>query len=165
MGALRTKKDYANIEPTRDDLDPIPTGVYVTRIESTEQKATSKGDGWYLNFQFNVIEGNFANRRVYGMIVLESANAKAQEIGDHQMRDLLDAMGRGYNPTTEEFFLGAIVPIKVKIDPPQKEGGKGRNSVTAFGMRADKNWKIRPTATAPTQPAPTEFNKPKNTFF
>ncbi len=55
----------ANEVDPMDTFDPIPAGKYLAIIQESEMKPTKSGNGSYLEFVFQVIEGEFKGRLLW----------------------------------------------------------------------------------------------------
>ena len=67
------------VEPSTG-YDPIPAGKYQAVITESEMKPTRTGNGQYLQLEFEIIEGEYKNRKVWARLNLENANADAVRI-------------------------------------------------------------------------------------
>ena len=70
----------ANNAPEPMSFDPLPEGEYMATITGSEMKATIKGDGSYLSLEYTIIDGPYANRKVWDNLNLDNPNAKAVTI-------------------------------------------------------------------------------------
>ena len=52
------------VEPSTG-YDPIPAGKYQAVITESEMKPTKTGNGQYLQLEFEIIEGEYKNRKVW----------------------------------------------------------------------------------------------------
>lgn len=125
------------------DFTPIPSGKYVLMAVDSDVRPTNAGDGSYAVFQFQVLEGQYENRRIFQNITLQNPNDKAVEIGRSQLSALCRAVGHvGQLTDTAELhdkpFTGTVGIEKGKGDYQDK------NKVT----------KYEPADAAPAAPAP-----------
>ena len=67
--------DADQVDPM-NEFDPVPTGEYIAVITGTEEKVTRKGDGKYLEFTFQIIEGIYSNRLVWTKLNLDNPNER-----------------------------------------------------------------------------------------
>jgi len=68
------------VEPA-STMDPVPTDWYKCVITNSEVKPTSKNDGHYINFEIQIIEGQFAKRKGFDKVNIDNPNPVAVEIG------------------------------------------------------------------------------------
>lgn len=57
--------------------DALPAGKYVAVINSSEEKANKAGTGSYLQFEFEIIEGEYTGRRLWVRLNLNNQNPDA----------------------------------------------------------------------------------------
>ena len=67
------------VEPSTG-YDPIPVGKYQAVITESEMKPTKTGNGQYLQLEFEIIEGDYKNRKIWARLNLENANTDAVRI-------------------------------------------------------------------------------------
>ena len=56
------------VEPSTG-YDPIPAGKYQAVITESEMKPTKTGNGQYLQLEFEIIEGEYKNRKVWARLI------------------------------------------------------------------------------------------------
>jgi hypothetical protein len=62
--------DFTQVEDK--NFDPIPKGRYTVVVSSTEIKESKSTPGnYYINWEFEVMEGDFAGRKVWAMTTLK----------------------------------------------------------------------------------------------
>ena len=59
---------------------PIPAGKYVAVINDSEMKPTKSGGGHYLQFEFEIIEGDYTGRKLWARLNLDNPNPDAVHI-------------------------------------------------------------------------------------
>ena len=88
--------DATNVAPDTGFGDPIPAGWYNMRVVESDLKPTkdnaSTGNA-YLAVQLEVIDGEYAKRRVFTNFNLKNTNPVAQEIAYKQLSALAHAVG------------------------------------------------------------------------
>lgn len=93
-------------------FEPLPEGEYLAIIESSEEKATKAGTGAYLQFTFQVIEGEYAKRKVWARLNHKNPSAEAQKIGLAELSALCRAVGVMTPQSTEELHNK---PLRIKV--------------------------------------------------
>ena len=78
--------------PARDNFDPIPNGEYPAVIIASEEKPTKAGTGSYLNLTFEIIEGDYAKRKVWDRLNLNNPNDVAVSIARATLSSLCKAV-------------------------------------------------------------------------
>lgn len=120
--------DATQVAP-QQEFSPVPAGVYVARIVSSEIKPTKNNSGTLLNLQFDIIEGQFINRKIFERINIQNANPEAEKIGQSQLSQLCHALNVLQLRDTEELH-NKPVKIKVKIRKDEQYGDQ--NAISAF---------------------------------
>lgn len=131
--------------PKSTDYDPVPAGWYEVSIVEAEVKDTKAGTGKYINVRYDIVGPSHQGRVVFGMLNIQNANAKAEEIGRQQLGDLMGALGIASLRDTDQ-LIGGRLSIKVKVEKSEEYGD--RNSVTG--------WKAIAGAKMPTPPEPKQ---------
>lgn len=61
-------------------FDPVPAGWYNVKIVESELKPTSNGNGAYLQLTMEVLDGDYAGRKLFDRLNLQNPNQTAVEI-------------------------------------------------------------------------------------
>ena len=121
--------DASTVDP-RQAFDPLPAGKYVAVITESEEKPTKKGDGSYLQLTFQVIEGEFENRKVWARLNLNNPNDQAVGIA----RAELSAICRSVNvmKLTDSAQLHDL-PLTIKVSQRKnQESGEMTNEIKGY---------------------------------
>lgn len=119
----------ANVNPNQKSFDPIPAGNYVAQIIQSEINPTKSGAGQILNLQFQILEGEFANRIIFINLNIQNPNAQAEQIAQQQLSAICHAVGVMQLQDTTQLHNKPMA-IKVKI---RKDGQYGdRNEISRF---------------------------------
>lgn len=84
--------DAEQVEPARV-FEPLPAGKYPAVITDSEWKRTKSGNGRYLQFAFQVIEGPHKGRILWARLNLENHNATTVEIAQAELSAICRAVG------------------------------------------------------------------------
>lgn len=103
----------ANVAPSTS-FDLLPAGWYNAVVAESTIKPTKSGSGQVLNLQFRVLDGQFANRVVFGRINVQNQNPVAEEIGQRDLSSLCHAVGVLQLTDTAQLH-NKPVQIKVKV--------------------------------------------------
>ena len=122
--------DATQVQPDTGQLDPIPAGWYNVMVDESDIKPTSDGAGARLAVRFNVIDGEFAGRKIYTGFNIRNANPVAQEIAFKQLSALAHAVGV-LDVRDSQQLHGIPLKVRVKIKPP-KDGYDAQNDITAY---------------------------------
>lgn len=79
MATLPAAFDASTVKPG-GQLDPVPVGEYNVKIIESEMKPTSDGKGQYLALTLEIMDGEFAGRRLVDNLNLVNENAVAVQI-------------------------------------------------------------------------------------
>lgn len=132
------------VDISERSFDPIPAGTYVCQVVSTELRALKSGNGDGLSVSYEVLEGQFANRRLWQNLNIKHTNEVAQRIGQEQLAKLCKAVGVSQLTDTTQLHMKPI-KVRVKIRKDDQYGDK--NEVADVAAIAGS----RPVA---AQPAP-----------
>ena len=65
---------------------PVPAGTYVARIIESALKPTRSGE--MLALTYEIIEGQFARRRIWGNLNVKNQNVDAQTYAQRDLKDI-----------------------------------------------------------------------------
>lgn len=121
-----------NLELNLDEIenvqsDPIPAGRYVMQAVNSEVKVTSAGDGRYVKYELEVLEGPHTGRKVFALFNIENKSEKAQQIGRGQLKSFAKACGLASGLISDSFELHEIpVVVRVDVDTHPEYGAQNR---------------------------------------
>lgn len=109
--------------PSTSSYEPIPEGRYTCAVTSSDLKPTKSGNGHYLQLVFEVLEGQYAGRRIYERLNIDNPNKKAVNIARRAMTELCAVVGIvGELKDTEELHN---VPVSVDVTIEEGRNGYG----------------------------------------
>lgn len=129
MANLGTTFDANTLPQGNGNFDPLPAGWYTATITQAELKDTKTGSGQYIKVRYDITGPTHQGRVVFGNINIRNQNAKAEEIGQQQLGDLMRSIGLGRVTDTDE-LLNHSVGIKLKVR--EQEGYDPTNDVAGF---------------------------------
>lgn len=139
--------------PQADSLDPIPAGWYNAMMDQSDMKPTKDGSGAFLECRFSVLDGQYANRKLFTRFNLKNDNPVAQELAWKQLSSLAHATGV-LQVADSAMLHGIPVRIKVKLSPA-KGDYEASNDINGFKNINDGAAPAAPQQFAPMQaPAP-----------
>ncbi len=96
---------------------PVPAGTYVARIIESALKPTRSGE--MLALTYEIIEGQFARRRIWGNLNVKNQNVDAQTYAQRDLKDICVAVGmpNGFNDSSEIHNRPLRIRVTVKTDP------------------------------------------------
>src|SRR4051812_18023394 len=107
--------DATTVEPDAG-FEVIPPGWYNVAIDQSEMKPTKDGAGAYLELRFNVLDGQYHNRKLFTRLNLKNTSQEAVEIAQKQLSAICHAVGV-LRPAKSEELHGIPLKGKVKIRP------------------------------------------------
>ena len=136
-----------DVEPTTD-FDPVPAGRYVAVITHSEVKLNKAGTGSYLQFTFQVIEGEFKNRFLWARLNLDNPNATAVKIARAELSAICRAVGvLQPKDSCELHDLPLVITVKCK---KRDEGGEIVNEIKGYAPKEAISGKpVQATTEAP----------------
>lgn len=117
MAQLGGNFDATAVAP-KTDFEIIPPGDYPVMIVNSEMKPTKDGTGQYLWLELDVIDGEFAGRKLWDRLNLVNKNAKAAEIAERTLSAICHAVGV-MNVSDSEQLHGKAMLAKVKVKPAE----------------------------------------------
>ena len=84
--------DASQVEPT-DEFEAIPAGKYPAVITDSEFKETKAGTGTYLQFAFEIIDGDYKGRLLWSRLNLDNPNETAVKIAQQELSAICRAVG------------------------------------------------------------------------
>lgn len=82
--------DLSSTEPATNNFTPIPKGIYKLVLEKAELKDTKSGGGQYVACSFEIVNGEYAGRKIWNNFNTKNNNAQAVEIGMSNLRAMID---------------------------------------------------------------------------
>jgi len=133
----------------KPEFQPIPAGDYLCRLNKFEEKSTKKGDGTLISAGFEVVAGENKGRLVFHNFLVEHPSAKAQEIGNKQLDEYLQAVKAGgleginYDRSLLEQWTEIPFTAVISIEEPKTykaadgtmQKSKARNNIKKFMTR------------------------------
>lgn len=146
----------ANVAP-QQSFTPIPAGSYIAQVVESEIKQTKGGTGQMMNLTFEVLDGQYRNRKVFGRINVVNQSAEAERIGQSQLSALCHATGVMQLQDTVQLHGK---PVKIKVKVRVDESGKYDDSNEVTGYEAISGAVQIPAASQQAQAAPTASSAP-----
>jgi hypothetical protein len=153
----------ANEVPEQQSFDALPKGVYPCIATESEMKPTKRGDGEYLQFTFEVLDGAGKGRKLWARMNMRNPNPTAQDIGQRELGAFCRAVGVPRpNDSTELHNLPVLLHVDTEMDDRQREsnvikkyeaigeGNQQRSEPRAFSSARDA---ARDTANSYSPPA------------
>ena len=124
--------DANEVEPTTD-LEPIPAGKYAAIITESEVKPTKSGGGSYLQFTFQIIEGESKGRFLWARLNLDNQNQTAVKIARAELSAICRAVGVLQPKDSVELHnLPLVIGVKCKKRP---DTGEIQNEIKGYAQK------------------------------
>jgi hypothetical protein len=111
--------DANDVEPM-GSFEPLPIGEYTVVISSSEMKDAKTGKGQYLQLVYDVVEGEFQNRKLFDRLNIANESSQAQEIAQRALSSICRAVGVMHPKNSEELHDKPFV-VRVGIRPAKDE--------------------------------------------
>lgn len=122
--------DASQVAPNAGTPDPVPDGWYNVMIDQSEMKPTKDGAGTYLELRFNVIDGQYANRKLFARLNLRNNNPVAQEIAYGELSAICHSTGVMQLQDSQQLH-GIPLKVKAKVRPA-KDGYDASNDLSGY---------------------------------
>ena len=124
-------------------FDPIPAGKYLAVITESEMKPTKSGVGQYLQFTFQVIEGEYKGRLLWARLNLDNPNALTVKIARAELSAICRAVGVMAPKDSVELH---DLPLVITVGHKKREDtGELTNVIKAYAKKG---------AATPAAPSP-----------
>jgi hypothetical protein len=153
MAFLNEIFDATGVSPATP-LEVLPAGRYLGQIVESEMLSTKAGDGQYLRLVVEVLDGQYAQRRIFDQLNLVNNSQQAVEIARRQLSTICRAVGQMQVTDSEQLhFKPLVITLKVEPAGPDKHGvhREARNRVAGYAPATA----APPSATQPPAAAAT----------
>lgn len=121
-----------DVEPTTS-FDPIPADKYVAMIVESELKPTKTGNGSYLQFTFQVMEGPYKGRLLWTRLNLDNPNQQAVTIARGELSAICRALGvMTPNDSVELHNLPLVITVRCK---KRADTGEITNEIKGYAKK------------------------------
>ena len=132
---------------SQTDFTIIPPGKYHVLVEKAEVQPTKAGNGHFIYLEMKILEGQFANQKVFDRINIDNPSEKCVEIGTRVLSALGKAVGlQAVSSVNELVNQTVLAHVKVKNE---------RNEVRTYSAAGNSSMPADSTVstTQPNQPA------------
>lgn len=123
--------------PEQMEFTALPEGQYVVIATASEMKPTKNGQGQFLQFTFEVLDGPQKGRKVWARLNLVNGNQTAVDIAQRELGAICRAVGIiKPNDSAELHNRPLLITVAVEIDERKREGNviKKYEAVNAAGV-------------------------------
>ena len=139
--------DASSIEPSTA-YEVLPPGKYLAQIVASEMRVTKDGQGQYLYLEIDVLDGQYAGRKLFDRLNLVNANPDVVEIAQRTLSSICRAVGKLQVTDSNQLHLIPFI-ADVRVRPPKGEYGE-TNSIRYLPR----------TPRRPSQPRAERFRLP-----
>jgi len=132
---------------------PLPAGWYSAMIVDSIEKPTKAGTGSYIELSFQIVDGEYANRRIWDRLNLNNPNETAVRIAQQTLAAICDAAGKSRQIAQTEDLHDVPLQIRLEIKSDAVYGDK--NEIRGYRKASGSTMAARPVAQAAAQPAAT----------
>jgi len=106
--------DAESVDPL-GDRSPVPAGKYRCIVTKSDWKETKSGSGRYLEFTFQIVDGDHKGRMLRSRLNLENKSQGAVEIARRELSSICRAVGKmSPRDTLELHDIPLVVAVEVK---------------------------------------------------
>ncbi len=114
----------------RSGFEAIPAGKYKVVVTDSEEKPTKKGDGSYIQFTLEIIEGDYKGRKLWDRLNLNNPNPQAVDIAKGTLSALCRAAAvKHLKDTTQLHDIPVVAKVAAKMD---QQAGELRNEIKGY---------------------------------
>ena len=117
MARLNEAFDATAVEPNKP-FEPLPPGRYVVQIVNSEMRPTKDGMGQLLWLELDVLEGEYAGRKLFDRLNLINNNPTTVEIAQRTLSAICHAVGKMQVDDSEQLHLIPLI-ADVRVQPPK----------------------------------------------
>lgn len=108
--------------PEQQEFSALPEGQYVVIATASEMKPTKSGNGQFLQFTFEVLDGPYKGRKLWARLNLVNPNQTTVDIAQRELGAICRAVGViKPNDSAELHNKPMIVTVAVEIDDRKRE--------------------------------------------
>lgn len=151
MANLGTTFDATTVDPN-SSFEVLPPGSYTVQIVLSEMRPTKNGQGQYLALELDVLEGEYAGRKLFDRLNLVNPNAQAVEIAQRTLSAICHATGRMQVKDSEDLHLVPML-ADVTVQPPKN--GYGESNKIKYRPLEGRGAPSKASSAPPAKPATT----------
>lgn len=129
MADLGETFDPQSVPESEFNGEPLPAGNYQVQISESEVVPVKSGAGMMLKLTLDVIDGPFANRKLWVQLCIQHTNPQAQSIAQRALADIFQATATPPSRDSEDLHFK---PFMVRVVIKQDETYGPKNEVKAY---------------------------------
>jgi hypothetical protein len=142
--------DATSVEP-QAPMTALPKDRYNVNITDSEMKATAAGTGEYLQLELTVIDGQYANRKLWARLNLVNENKTAEDIARRELSAICHAVGV-LRVTDSTELHGKPFAVDVVVEK-RKDTGEDTNRIKGYIQTGSAPSAVPHTASKTAAPA------------
>ncbi len=146
MAVFAQTFDAANVDPNAG-FELYPAGKYLVQIIASEMRPTKDGRGQYLYLELDILDGQFAGRKLFDRLNLVNDNPDTVDIAKRALSSICRATGQMQVKDSEQLHLIPLI-ADVRVRPPKGQYGES-NSIRYL----PRNAAAQATNAVPAAPA------------
>jgi hypothetical protein len=149
MASFGQTFDASAVEPS-NGYDVLPPGKYLGHIVTSELRVTKDGAGQYLYLELDILEGQYAGRKLFDRLNLINANPDAVQIAQKTLSSICRAVGKLQVSNSEQLHLIPMI-LDVRVRPPK--GAYGESNSVRYLARGNSSGVVAGGSAAVTGPS------------
>lgn len=140
----------ASAVPEQQEFSALPEGQYVMIAIGSELKPTKSGNGEYLQFTLEVLDGPFKGRKIWDRMNIRNPNSTAVDIANRQLAAMCRAVGViKPNDSAELHNRPMLVTVAIEVDDRRRESNVVKKYDSVSGGAQPAAPMFPPPAAAP----------------
>lgn len=125
MAVFAQTFDAANVDPNAG-FELYPAGKYLVQIIASEMRPTKDGRGQYLYLELDILDGQFAGRKLFDRLNLVNDNPDTVDIAKRALSSICRATGQMQVKDSEQLHLIPMI-ADVRVRPPKGQYGESNS--------------------------------------
>jgi Protein of unknown function (DUF669) len=152
MADLEFTFDATQVEPNTE-FEVIPAGKYHVQIVNSEMRDNRNTSGRHLWLEMSIMDGPYADRRLFDRLHLQNSNEKAVQIAQARFSGICRAAGKLKVKDSEELHhYSMIANVRLRQAGPDKNKVH-REAANEIGGYYPMNGTHQPAAAVSSRPA------------
>jgi hypothetical protein len=152
--------DATKVEPA-DSFEPIPNGDYVIVFVESEFVVTKRGDGKYLQFISQILDGPFKGRKLWTRLNLDNKNPAAVKIAERELSSICHAVNVLHPLDSAELHN---IPLTARVEyVPATDTRRAGNEIKDYKSISAANNTPQPHSPVQVAMQPAAFAQPTQT--
>jgi hypothetical protein len=124
----------SQVEPRVGTPPPVPNGDYILAIDKAEiSKVKGSRTDDLLTLRFNILEGEYANRKIFVRLNIKNKNKQAEDIAHGELSAICHAIGILQIESENHLQKLYGIPVKSRVGiTPEKDGYAAQNKIMSY---------------------------------